>query len=532
MNSTSEHVSGNAAPLQGARCFFIGTLALAAALLGFQLWHVFHDPIWRDDAFIASVAKNLANGRGYSATFFDKTYPFHFGISTGPVIVLPAAAMMLAFGNQYWVPGVTIVGIIWTLLIGIFFASPVCVGRERRWQFCFLALLYCFIASYVNFGADSGDMLGLWHLMMGDIPAVLCVILAALLLYSPVFNCRLLFAGGLALGAAALCKLSTLLAAAILLARLAAWVLRPRARPLKERMKWLICAALGAALPVAALELVKLGALGWEAYVGALRGNGNFVAFNGINGGVPISLWEHAGRQLPHVMAHFGLAGVAVLLPFTGWVLYMLHRQEPDAREAGLRYGGETLLLAAFVHLLWWMFCAPLHSERYFIPAYFYYFTALALLLPMLRYKTRMKRLIVVLCMMAFATKSVELLHYLFVLDFRPTTRLKEQLYIADKLVQQQKQGTVLVACSDNFELEYLMPGSGNFRYCKALRTEHFDKPVLLATYYSYPGRMLTILADEYGGHLIPLPERIAAQCPTPLVETKNYFLHWCDGTH
>ena len=55
------------------RIFFaiqLATIALVIAAIGLQIFYVFNFPIWRDDAFFSSVAKNLANGAGYKAIFF------------------------------------------------------------------------------------------------------------------------------------------------------------------------------------------------------------------------------------------------------------------------------------------------------------------------------------------------------------------------------------------------------------------------------------------------------------------------------
>ena len=55
----------------------LATIILAVTLLDAQIFHTLHYPIWRDDATFDAVAKNLANGDGYAAVFFDKSYPFH-----------------------------------------------------------------------------------------------------------------------------------------------------------------------------------------------------------------------------------------------------------------------------------------------------------------------------------------------------------------------------------------------------------------------------------------------------------------------
>ena len=102
---------------QSNNCFKYALIILATFLFLYQIYWVFNFPIWRDDAFFATVAKNLVNGNGFSAVFFDQDYKFHYGISSGPSLILPAAAMIFIFGNHYWVPELTAVLMIWSLLI-------------------------------------------------------------------------------------------------------------------------------------------------------------------------------------------------------------------------------------------------------------------------------------------------------------------------------------------------------------------------------------------------------------------------------
>ena len=94
--------------------FKIITSALVLAVMILQVYYNFHYPIWRDDAGFGELAKNMVNGEGYSATMFDKLYPFSYLIATaGPTIILPAAASIFLFGNTYWAIGLANIFLIW-----------------------------------------------------------------------------------------------------------------------------------------------------------------------------------------------------------------------------------------------------------------------------------------------------------------------------------------------------------------------------------------------------------------------------------
>lgn len=110
---------------------------LAIFLISSQIFHVLHYLVWRDDGFFAIVAKSLANGEGYKAVLFDKSYAFNYGITSGPLIILTAAALIFLFDNQFWVPSVANILLIWSLLLGIFFLSENFIGKEKNTNFVF-----------------------------------------------------------------------------------------------------------------------------------------------------------------------------------------------------------------------------------------------------------------------------------------------------------------------------------------------------------------------------------------------------------
>lgn len=160
---------------------------LASFLIASQVFHSLHYPLWFDDAFFANVAKSLANGEGYAAVFFDKSYLFHFGISSGPLIILPVAALIFFFGNQYWVGDVSNILLIWSLLVTIFILSDHFFGKEKKYYWALLALSLMLLFSIGIYGNSNTDRLALWHLLMGEIPAVLCLIIGVLLLFDERF---------------------------------------------------------------------------------------------------------------------------------------------------------------------------------------------------------------------------------------------------------------------------------------------------------------------------------------------------------
>jgi len=86
---------------------------LSCLVAGLCLWFfasslsiAFHKAPQHDDAMFATIPKNSINGYGWATSYSEKI-PFNPDISTGPTLLLPAAAVIAVFGNQGWVPAIT-----------------------------------------------------------------------------------------------------------------------------------------------------------------------------------------------------------------------------------------------------------------------------------------------------------------------------------------------------------------------------------------------------------------------------------------
>jgi hypothetical protein len=503
--------------------FKIGTIIIAALLLWFQLYHIFHDPIWRDDAYFATVAKNMAAGKGYAAVYFDKNYLFHFGITGGPVLIFPAALLMLLFSNQYWVPGMAVVVIIWSLLLGIFYAAHYLVGSEKKWQFCFVALLFSFIFSLHNYGSDWNDYLGLWHLLMGDIPAALCVVLAALLLSVSPLRLKFLLAGGLMLGLAFMTKVIAGLVSAVILAVVLVQILRLQL-PLRRRLLYCAAPGLMAALPVIAFEAFKLYTLGLTGYSDVLANNRKIMMMYGLT--QPPDIFSHISMQLLSMVPLLEFS-CFIILPFTAYLLYSAIKTPLAGKEAGARLAGIILILCFFAHSSWWIILSS-GFPRYLISAFFYYFAGVSLLVAITRYKNGKKFAIVMLCLAVFATKGVIVGKYLVYDDFRPNNRLQEQLAITGHLYNFEKQGGTIFSCGNNYEIEYLMPGTNHFHYCETLAAGLFPRPAMLINYFVHPHIFVIALEEQFGGYYVEADRFNFPHCTTPYLQTAHFELNWC----
>jgi len=97
--------------LGGVILFFLWFFASSLSIAHFK-------SLQQDDAMFVTIPKNFLNGYGWATSYGEKI-PFNPDISTGPSLLLPAAAMIAVFGTKAWIPAVTgaVMNIALTLLV-------------------------------------------------------------------------------------------------------------------------------------------------------------------------------------------------------------------------------------------------------------------------------------------------------------------------------------------------------------------------------------------------------------------------------
>ncbi|MCK2035901.1 hypothetical protein KZC51_07110 [Microbacterium sp. SSW1-49] len=247
---------------------------LAAALvIGHVIvaWHsLFVWRLWEDEAFNLTVPRNLLAGLGYSsdgALSGSTITPFDPRISTGPVVLLPVAAV-LATGADLVIGARLVPLTYWVLLL----VGLALIGRRigGRWA----ALLAVTVPLAFITSAGVSPIQGPADLL-GEIPA------AALLVWALLALPRRAWVAGLLVGLAVQAKLIALLAlpafavALLLLADGRGWA---RVRNTLRR-SWL--PLLLVAAPTMLFELAALLSLGLGGYVDHLRALVAFVRSGG-----------------------------------------------------------------------------------------------------------------------------------------------------------------------------------------------------------------------------------------------------------
>jgi hypothetical protein len=232
-----------------------------------------------DDAFVATVAKNLAWGFGYSASlgFFGPDFAitrFDASISTGPTLILPVSAAIRILGNRSWVPGAVQVAL-WTVLLVAAWRALVPMatrGRAATVGAVFLLVAY----------AVSPYHLEQWYAMLGEVPAALMILLGLVVWAVHPASSRRRFTAAMFCSLAVLTKVLAFVYAAAFLGAAVVVGLSDNRDP-KRLWRLLAPVLLGFLLPILAFEAWKAASLGPEGYLAHLRTSSQLLFSQGTS---------------------------------------------------------------------------------------------------------------------------------------------------------------------------------------------------------------------------------------------------------
>ena len=122
---------------------------------------------WLDDSLFMIVARNIAEGRGYSLPVLDQLWSNSYFLAVGPTVILPVALMIKLFGFSVTIARVPMVIYLAATTIAIYrYALHIGGKANAQWT---AALLISFSA-FVNTGKP----------VLGEIPALFFLLLALL----------------------------------------------------------------------------------------------------------------------------------------------------------------------------------------------------------------------------------------------------------------------------------------------------------------------------------------------------------------
>jgi hypothetical protein len=310
--------------------------------------------LWEDEAFNLTVPINLLNGLGYASDGTlsgSQLAPFDPRISTGPIVLLPIAAV-LAFGVDPVIGGRAVILVFYTaMLVGLWL-----IGRRVGGRWAGLA------AMTVPLGLNTWDSASPIQTpidVLGEVPTAAFIVWA---LY--VFRSRPWLAG-LFVGLALESKVIGLLA----VPAIAVGVFFTVAGSTFGRRIWrVVVCGLFALVPIAGVELWKLLTLGPAGYVVVTRDFGYFL----LSGG-------QGDHRVPATAKLAGLfdswfspafLGVLLVLAFVavGALVLLLSRRSPagatvsrtDASDRDLVVLLAATLVGLATWLGWWMLSSHL----------------------------------------------------------------------------------------------------------------------------------------------------------------------------
>ncbi len=237
-----------------------------------------------DDGFHAHVAKNLADGLGYSSTL--PLSQAHYSITvfdpligTGPTIILPTALMIKLVGNTYWAPGLTEV-LLWGSLL-FFIGFVLNKLFKNKVGLTIVTIIFLYFA--YTFMAYQYEM---WYALYGEIPAVMLIVLAILIWFLPYSKVNLLISG-LLFSLAYESKLISLMPFSIFLFFVALYKFIENKKNIKASFKSIVNTffyiALGFGIPIFLYEVWKLLTIHPYAYLQWWKDYLRYVLDFGVN---------------------------------------------------------------------------------------------------------------------------------------------------------------------------------------------------------------------------------------------------------
>ena len=493
--------------------FLLGVLCIAAYSLLFWIVfvHVFANGLCcSDDAIMGAAAKNLASGYGYGVSVGYGFMPFSWVVTTGPVLLLPAAALIALVGNQYWAPGfvTATTSALLLIAIGLLQFRRTSATSAFTYMLLFGFLLYVLTVS----------LFSQWYVLMGEIPAALLSVVGALIVTGRAeLKPAPTAAASLVFGTAALTKLLALFSYVPLAIWLGINILR--AHPSRMGAFQVALISVGCFLtPFVLFETWKLAELGSAGYVANLKTFieffGQYTGLSHIShiGAIPV---EHTVR-FHHFTEAFGVSAWTLLAAAIGVTSAIWFTSKRPARIFTL-----FLVSAATIYLIWWLFISKMHFPRYALIGVVLLAAALATSV-----YARPAALALGLVLLILAPQALQYeklagpVKAALASGFHENSRLANLREVAAFLTEQRPNRLFVSSWIATFaDIEYAMPGVDHFRLPTFLRPIDAEREWILvrntiwtkffpiADFAEWEKRCAEVLFDR--------PPYLASRCPS-----------------
>lgn len=428
-----------------------------------------------DDSFHAHVAKNLANGLGFSSTvnLGEAQYSvrlFDPLLGTGPAVILPAALVIKLVGAAYWAPGAAAVGIWSLLLVAIAFTVLRLFGNPGGMALAAVTIFSFFFLFFIYHFEQ-------WYALLGEIPSAFLIVLAVLVYFRRESKWNF-FLAGVFFALAGLSKIVSVL----MFGAFCLFVFLVQAAQYRRDRKTMARTIVGVfgpmlagfATPFLLFELWKFTSLGLAGYRNYWAQWLDYIAEDGVsaNSGVLATLVDRIGL----VKNRFGffLPAAWIVLIAVGWVL---------RTERKLFQVFAALVFLAAVYSVYWIYLS-IGWPRYFIIGLVIIIFAFGL--PFLSQQRRMEwKVIYAAVMIFFAVFASRNYNVFFPFEnirlYQPGAQMLALLDLNDLLAPQLEMKPFLTqGWAASADIEYILPASLNFtsEWDSDFR---FDRPFLIA---------------------------------------------------
>lgn len=452
--------------------------------------HVFSSQLGTaDDAYIAVAARNLAEGNGYATTVsFDGIYgiaKFSAGVTTGPTLVLPAALLIVFFGNQLWVPGFATATIILILLLII-------MQQVRKQTNLTLAYIFSTVLIIFFYILTAKFHFASWYVLLGELPSSFLSILGIIYLAKSPQKLSSIILACFMFGLAFMTKMLSLLGFFPIIVWFVIIIIQEKKNRGLLFRNYLI-GALAFAIPYLLFEIWKLFSLGVTAYFENWQSFINlFGRLSGAEGESSISLIELFLTRSESMSVHFGFTPLSLILVGMA-VGFLIYRY---SKSKYIKIIFTLLMLGALTHLLYWTFLST-GWYRYVLIGLFMYFAAIACVV-FIKLPTPIVPILVVVLLLILSSPFNSLK--------KPVLNAMNQKFqYNDRLKNLQKTVSFLKDYEHNkpfisgwwasiVDVEYAMPELGNFKRFDQLNMSNYNKDIILVRnkhftdFHHFPG--------------------------------------------
>jgi len=438
-----------------------------------------------DDALLAAIAKNYANGFGYSSGYPELRVFDAVAAGVGPALLLPASAFISLLGNRYWVPGLTTIVLIWMLLPAIAFAVKR-FAPEVQWR-RFMVVTVVFLV-LVTVARHDEWLVTRWYALFGEMPAALEIALGILLWCASARRPALAWGAGVVFGIAVQTKLFSVFA-------IAPALIWGCVRPLKDvlardRISAGLWCTFGLAVPTAIVEIWKLATLGGlEPYRRSAERQTAWITDSSSGIGQLLAASSPLAYFKPRLIAnapilldslHGRMIAIAAVVA-TAALTWDLLRAWNERAISPSRAAAHMLTAGGVIHLAWWLAVSPTGWTNHLLSAVVYLAVAAALALTG-AFANRTLVMVVATSVAIVLLPRARFISYVAP-RFESQAALHDQLATREFVRSQQREGWRHVGCGwwVARDIDYLLPAGGNFDDCLLIAPQAFhDRNVAL----------------------------------------------------